>query len=970
MLRLRLLMNLPHCCVLTPRGSFRCRVRVLWFALFVIPALSLALTAAEPVKKNYDIPAGVAEQTLKAFSTQSELEVLFATKTAGKTPTNAIRGELTAREAIDRLLAGTGLSAAQDEKTGAFTVTSDPNASGADPTQMGLRPENEEVVKLAAFVVEGERAGQARAIKQKREASNIMDAVSADAVGKFPDGNAAEALRRVPGVSLEIDQSEGRFVVVRGIDAALNNVTLNGQTIGSPAEQGRRGLAMDSVPAELISRLEVVKAVTPDRDHNAIGGSVNIVTASAFDRPEGFLFGSVSSAYSDFSGDWGWWGAGANFGRVFGADKKWGVIAGISYSLRQYSSQTSDAVDWAPINGMYVPTTQESFDYAIERSRLGLNIALEHRPTDGHELYLRMNYNEFIDEEGRQKTGYEFARGTLSSQTATSGTFSQGRATKEFRDYKQKHLIDAYALGGKHTLAGEWTAEWQLGYSSGERDTPRRVDWEFRSGGSAFPNSYNLSGEIPIITPNAAFYDPAQYPFRRVRFRTDDEREEVTTAQLDLERPLSLGGRASKLKFGGKWMQSDKTQDRENVNYNLASGAANLFTLAQPGLAGPEPAGFMENRYRFGPTLNLAANQQFFRDNPGRFTYDAATSRANSTEADFDATEEVLSAYLMASVELDARSTVLGGLRVERTDATYSGNERRNGNYTRLEIGNSYTQVLPGLHYTLRASDRFVFRAAWTNTYGRTSYTDLAPRNILDDIDLGGGTFQGSLSSGNPDLEPYESMNFDVSAEFYLPRGGIISVGAFHKRIDNPVYSRAYTLTNTTYNGRNYATLAISRPENAESGKITGLELNWQQFFSGLPAPFDGLGVNFNYTITDSSAKIFGRAGDVPFFKQSDAVGNIAVIYEKHGFEARVAYAFNSEYLESVGATADGDAYTDERKVIDAKLSYRLHPRARLFAEFLNLTREPLRTFQGVPSRSNGFEIYSWNVNVGVNWSL
>ncbi len=879
---------------MNPRSKtpLRCRFgRRVLAVLSSALALSLAssgLRAAEAVEKAYDIPAGVAEQTLKTFSAQSGLEVLFATRTVGRTVTNPVTGTLTAREAIGRLLRGTGLAASQDERTGAFTVASDPNAARAAPAAASARPESDDFVELEQFVVEGERAGQALAIRQKREAANIMDAVSADAVGKFPDGNAAEALRRVPGVTLEIDQSEGRFVVVRGIDAALNNVTLNGQNIGSPAEQGRRGLSMDSVPAELIARLEVVKAVTPDRDHNAIGGSVNIVTTSAFDRPEGFLFGSLSGAYTDFTGKWGWWGAGVNYGRVFGPDRDWGVIAGVSYSRRKYGSQTSDALDWTPTGGGLVPLTQESFDYAIDRARFGVNLALEHRPREGHELYLRFNFNEFIDVEGRQKTGFEFNRGVLSNQTATIGAFSQGRATKEFRDYKQKHLIDAWSIGGSHLLADAWTAEWQVGYSSGERDTPRRVDWEYRSGGGTFPNSYDLAGRIPIITPNATFYSPASFPFRRVRFRTDDEREEITSAQLDLRRDATFGGRDGSWKIGAKWVESDKTQDRQNTNFNLASGAANLFTLAQPGLAGSGPSGFMEGRYRLGPTIDLAANQRFLRDNPGRFTFDAASSLANSTEADFDATEEVLAGYAMATVELGGRSTLLGGVRVERTDATYSGNERRNGVYTRLTLGGSYTQFLPGLHYTFRANDRLVLRAAWTNTFGRTNYTDLAPRNILDDVDLGGGVFQGSLSSGNPDLDPFESMNFDGSAEYYLAGGGIVSVGLFHKRIDNPVYSRAFTLTNTTYDGRNYSTLAVSRPENAPRGDITGLELNWQQFFSGLPAPFDGLGVNVNYTITDSSAEIFGRAADVPFFKQADAVGNFALIYERGGFEARL----------------------------------------------------------------------------------
>jgi TonB-dependent receptor len=827
-----------------------------------------------------------------------------------------------------------------------------------------------EVVKLAHFVVEGSREGQARALQQKRSADNIMDAVAADAVGKFPDGNAAEALRRVPGVSLEIDQGEGRFIVVRGIDAALNNVTLNGQSIGSPAEQGRRGLAMDSVPADLIARLEVVKAVTPDLDHNAIGGSVNIVTQSAFDRDEPFLLGSLSKGYNHFSGDWGWHGGSLTYGRVLDAGKRWGVIAGASYSFREFASQTSDAIDWIRVGGLYVPQTQESFDYHIERERLGANVGVEFRPSLDHQLHFRVNYNEFTDEEGRQKTGYNFRLGTLTNQTATSGANSQGRATKEFRDYKQQGIISALSLGGKHELASDFRLEWQLGASTGERRTPRRVDWEFRSAAGAFPNTYSLSGEIPLISTNAAFYDPAAYPFRRARFRRDDEKEDVGSAQVDLQRDASFAGKPGHWKVGAKVVKSEKTQDRQNINYNLASGAANAFSLAQAGLAGAEPSGFMNGRYRLGPTINLAGLQAFFAANPARFTYDAAGSLSNSITADFDGTEEISAAYAMASVRISPRGTLLGGLRVERTDATYAGFEVRNGVANRLSLGSDYTQVLPGLHYTNRVNERLLFRAAWTNTFGRTNYTDLAPRNTLDDVDLGGGVFEGSLSSGNPNLKPYESMNFDVTVEYYLKNAGIVSVGVFHKQIDNPVYGTSNVLNNVTYGGRNYSRLSVSRPENADRGDITGIEFNYQQFFSSLPAPFDGLGVNLNYTLTDSSAKIFGRSSEVPFFKQSDEIGNIALVYEKHGIEARIAYAFNSDYLESIGATSEDDGYTDRRRVIDAKVSYRVNSRLRIFAEFLNLNEEPLRTFHGVPSRSNGFEIYSWNANVGLTFNL
>ncbi len=846
------------------------------------------------------------------------------------------------------------------------------SAAGARAVEFALASD---VLKLGAFVVEGAREGQARALQQKRTENSIMDAVAADAVGKFPDGNAAEALRRVPGVSLEIDQSEGRFVVIRGLDASLNNVTLDGQQVGSPAEQGRRGLSMDSVPADLVSRLEVVKAVTPDRDHNSIGGTVNIVTQSAFDRAEPFAFGSLSLGYNDFAGEWGWRGASATVGRVFGADRTFGVIGGFSYSSREYASQTSDALDWTAVNGISRPQTQESFDYEIERTRIGANIGLEYRPQPGQQFYVRYNYNHFTDEEGRQKTGFNFALGTLTSFTAAGGTYSQGRATKEFRDYKQKHLIDAFAFGGKHDLGSDLLLEWKAGTSTGERDTPRRVDWEFRSAAGAFPNTFALGGEIPIVTPSAAFYAPANFPFRRVRFRTDLEREEIWTAQADLRRPVKFGDITGFIKAGGKIVHSEKTQDRTNANYNLAAGAANLFTLADGNQAGPEPGGYMRGRYRYGPTTSLAAMKEYFRANPARFAFDAASTLNNSIAADFDAEEEVRAGYGMASLNLTPQLAVVGGLRVESTEARYAGNEllSRAGvfsGFNRVVIPRTYSRVLPSLHLNFRPNRQVALRAALSNTYGRTHYTDLAPRNVLDDVDLGGGVFEGSLSSGNPLLSPFKSRNIDLAAEYYLPSAGIVSVGLFRKDLSNPVYRRSFTLANTVYNGRTYQRLAVSRPENAGDARITGIELNYQQFFPKLPGALGGLGLGFNYTRTSSSVTVFGRTDTLPFFKQSDEIGNLALLYEKYGFEARVALSFNSAYLESVGTDRTNDEYTNRRRPIDVKVSYRLNKRLRVFVDVLNANKEPLRTFTGEPSRISGFEIYSWNANVGVNWRL
>lgn len=835
-----------------------------------------------------------------------------------------------------------------------------------------------DAVQLGAFVVEGTREGQARALQQKRSAANVMEVVSADAVGKFPDGNAAEALRRVPGVSVEIDQDEGRYIVLRGIDSALNTVTLNNQLIGTPSEAGNRGIALDSVPADLIARLEVVKAVTPDLDGNAIGGSVNIVTQSAFDRSEPFLYGTVAGFYDDFSERTTPNGS-LTLGTVFGSEKQWGIVAGFSYSFKDFSSQTVNTRSWAQVNGFWLPTQQQNYDYDIERERIGANVALQFRPAAGHELALRVNHNEFSDVEARQSVLYEHRLGTLTNQTATSGANSQGRASRQYRDYHQTGTIDALSLDGKHRL-GDTFLSWQAGASKGERDVPTRVDWEYRTANSAaFASTYDLSGDVLVIRPNTdAYYQAASYPFRRVRFRSDVETEDVFSLQADVKRDGRLADRSVTWKAGAKFVSREKADDRNNQNYNLAAGAANAFTLGTADLAGGEPANYFDGLFRFGPTLNLEANKAYFAANPQRFTLDPIGSLSDSVSGDFDAEEDVWAGYAMATVELDRRWTLLAGVRVEATETRYGANELSRpggtftGTYKRVTGGNDYTDVLPGLHLVWRATDRLVGRFAWTNTLSRPNYADLAPRRTFDVIEtaVGSGVYTGSVSTGNPDLKPYEAMNFDVSLEYYLGNAGIVSLGAFHKEIDNPVFGRSTFEQNVTVDGRLFQTLSTSSFDNAKGGEITGVEFNYQQFFKFLPAPFDGFGVNFNYTVTDSSVSLFTRADKLPFFKQADRIANVALFYEKAGWEARIALSYNDDYLNDVGANTDTDIYIRGRRPLDAKLSYRVNRHFKIFGEFLNLTEEPLREYTGIPNRENDFEIYRWKAKFGVNFNL
>jgi hypothetical protein len=357
---------------------------------------------------------------------------------------------------------------------------------------------------------------------------------------------------------------------------------------------------------------------------------------------------------------------GATADRTLGAARKWGFVVRGSYSQRSaIRTERSICRLLDPGEWLYIPLTPSLRLYDLDRRRQGINASLEYRPAAGQSLAVRFNHNLFQDTEGRQQTVFDYARGTLTNQTPTSGTYSQGRATREFRDYKQRHLLNAGMVAGTHEMT-QSTLDWNVGGSRGQRETPFRVDWEFRSAANAIPNSYDVSDPwSPIITPSAAFTNASAYPFRRVRYREDIEREDVISGEVNFKRTAEFGNRPGYWKVGAKVVSRDKMQDRTNDNYNARSPA---FTLAQFGLAGSGPEDFFGWTPHFGPTINLQVMKDFFEQNPGRFVSDPLTSEQNSLQQDFTASEAV---YATRMVGLDfSKWHLMAGVRVETTRPT------------------------------------------------------------------------------------------------------------------------------------------------------------------------------------------------------------------------------------------------------------------------------------------------------------
>jgi len=810
---------------------------------------------------------------------------------------------------------------------------------------------------LTEITVTGSRVSQMLALQRKREAVSILDAVSADSVGKLPDFNAAEAIQRLPGLAVELDQGEGRYPIIRGIDPNLNNVTIDGNLVGAPEGEGRR-VALDVVPSDLIAVVEVVKAVTPDLDGNAVGGNINIVTRSAFESLESFGVASIRAGYNEKSGRIPY-GANAAWGSTLGADDRWGLVVAASYYIKRYDTDLVEALDWVEFApGSFAPENPRVFAYDIERERIGVNANLEFRPSDDRLWYLRSIFNEFTDIEGREQIDLDAARGTQTALSSTLVQNSQGRASLEYRQNDQTQRLINISTGGEFTFDN---VAWNLSYtySHAEEITPRRVDWEYRSSGSAFPNTIDVSSLFWQLDAGTAIHDPARYPFRRVRFRTDDIEDDIHSLKTDLKIDTSFGDRPGFWKFGLKHSKRDKYRDRTNQNYTGATS----FTLASTGLYSTGPADFAEGRYALGLVMDFDGHQQLFQTNPEMFSLGAESSALDSISTDYDIDEAISAGYGMVSVDI-GKTTVLGGVRLEYTDATYRAffvdlpaADPLNP-ATPVSDKNSYLDVLPSLHVTYRPTDNVVIRGAWTNTVGRPNFESVVPSLEVED-DEG--------SAGNPELKPFESMGFDLSLEYYFEPSGIASIGLFYKRIKNPIFGRR--TTDVVFRG--IPLDQLSQPENAKSGSLLGLELNWEQQFVNLPAPWNGLGAAVNLTLVKSDVDVFGREDDdLPFFRQADVIGNAALFYTIGGFEARLAANYRDDYLQGIGGDLTEDVYFGKRTQVDFKLSYKASDNLSIFAEMQNLNDASRREFQGVSSRMFADEIYSWTALAGMTYTF
>ncbi|MDG1579795.1 TonB-dependent receptor [Pseudomonas sp. GOM6] len=799
--------------------------------------------------------------------------------------------------------------------------------------------------------VVGQAASLDQALKEQRRADQIESVVHADGVAQLPDQNAAEAVQRLPGVSVERDQGEGRFVSVRGLGPDLNSVTINGTLVPAP-ESDRRAVALDVLPAELVQSLSVVKSLTPDMDANSLGGTIEVESLSAFDHDGLFYTGSGEASYDDNSEQTSPKFSGAISDRFSLGDgiDNFGVAAALSWQQRDFGSDNVETGgDWDFEDGARLQQLEQR-DYDIRRERSGLGLNFDYRPDDYSSYYLRTLYSRFKDTETRNAAGVEFADAQL------PGESGDAEGWRELKDREETQDIQSYVFGGER-LIGQWTLQGQVGYSQAEQDTPGHIAGAVFEGNDDFADVGFGDSKKPRLNIGDDFYDPSNFTLDEVEWAEENTEDTEKNIKLDLARDYDLAGYAAQVKFGGKLSRRDKSNDTDIWTYEDLDA---VFSDAELNMDQFSKGQVDYSLDRFGPGLSADRIESLLGGLNRADYYNEEESRVN----DFDMSEDIDAAYLMHTLDIDDLR-IIAGLRYEGTEFEAKGTGIRDGDYEAIEASNDYHHWLPGLHARYQLDKDTQLRFAWTNSVVRPTFGQLAPGFVIDGDEA---------SFGNPTLDPLESRNFDLGIEHYLGRAGVVSAFLFYKDIENFVYNADLAGTGDWLAFDEANTFA-----NGDSADLWGLELAYSQKFDWLPAPWNGLLLGANATFSRSDASISGfdtdsgrnleRDIDLPF--QSDTIGNLMLGWENDKLSLRLSANYKSDYLYEVASIDDKqhDLHVDDQVFVDFSAGYYLTKGLQLRFEAQNITDESYYVYAGSRSYNAQYEEYGPTYKLGLTYT-
>lgn len=911
--------------------------------LSAIPAAAQGMPL--PGAVTVHVPAQNVADAVHQFATQAHVQIVVSGAVARGHRSVAVDGTMDVASALARMLGQTGL-VARSTGTGAFVIVAEKGALA--PAAAAAEAAPGESAEDGSIIVTGVRAAQEEAAAEKRDALNVTETLRANDVGKLPDQNVAEAIKRLPGLSVANDQGEGRYAIVRGIDPGLLNVTLNGQTLPAPEPDGRQ-VKLDDLPSAMIQSVSVTKSVLPNQDANAIAGEVAIRTRTAFDSKAPFTFDARGALGRYSLNHKAAWEADGTIGGRFGAEEQFGAVVSVNYSRRNIESENYQGSSaWA--NGL--PDGNGLRDYNLTRTRLGMVGNFDWHPSPTAKIWLRTSYSEYKDNETRDQNRLAITNASTLAATATVLV----------RRRIENDNTRAATLGGEFSDVAGGTLSLSGGWTRAVKNDPLRSEFTYSTAKGGVTTTYNpATYPYTLAATTDVFNTPSAFTFSKVNFETRHAAEEIWQGRIDYTHPL---GGQSTFAIGAKLLSRDKTDDHDRQDYKTTGKIGKTGgALGDVDYVGD--TSFMGGQFPFGARIDYAAARAWFDANPKQYALDTAGTISDSLSSDYRVKEDIVAAYAMATLKTGAL-TLVPGVRMEHTvDKAFAkivnaASTLADGynSYGR----NSYTDFFPGLTARIDAVRNLVIRGAVTTSIGRPNYPDLAPYVIADTS----GTVP-AVAIGNADLQPYRAINYDAGVEFYPAPGAILSAGYFHKDIRNPIYSFGQNQTNVTLGGTFYANALVTQPINVDREQLSGAEFNVQYQFTRLPGLLGGFGISANYThVWGDAHGVQVRSGAIPLAFQSRDVGNVQVFFEKYGLSARVAFNYRSAYLDTLGDSAATDQYTDGNGQLDVHVAYQIKPQVTVFGDATNLTDAPWRRYQGVKSQLIEREHYGAMVRGGL----
>ena len=807
------------------------------------------------------------------------------------------------------------------------------NAMAQEAPASGAESKN--VQELDTITVTGYRASLEKSQAVKRSANSIVDAISAEDIGKFPDTNAAESLAHLPGISVDRQFGEGEKVSINGTDPALNRVLLNGQTIasgdwgGNPSDTSGRTFNYTLLSPEIIGLMEVYKTPEARIDEGSIGGTVIVHTRKPLDLPKNTIRGSVGYNYNDRSEEgnprgsalWSWKNDDETFGALISAthDKQDIARAGIEF----FGYTTGAGIpptaaisgDGGNVATAKIPAGINSAYFQQTRERNGLQGALQWKPNEQNEfnltgIYIKGKYNNFSESryvcpacnnDLQKVTSANVQNGYITSGTVTDGAAGQPYAQLD-TNYRESE-VTTKSVNLRHDWYGDnWVFTTQVGTTkaTGGKNPEYLMKFLLQDGGYNFNYDGSHTG-VTYDNNSASNWGLASgQQAGGVEYTTTEDKEKYF--QFDAARDLEWGP-FNKVLVGYKYINHNNGQNsRGNAIF------ANQDVLLTGFNPGTTPGGLYDGLGASGdlvtwPTANLNSVLDYLKGLPQA----ALTPKFGQI---YDVKEITSDLYAQMNFEAGKfRGNV--GLRYADTKDKSQYYQTSDGGttYAFQQVSNEYKKPLPSFNIAYDLDDTKVLRFSAAKVIARPRYGDLAGSFSLNST-------SGDLtaSGGNPDLKPYESTNYDLAAEWYFAPSSMLSAELFYRDIGSYIVSTTTTeILSDPTNGIVNQPYSVTRPVNATGAKVKGASLNYQQAFGY------GFGLQANYTYAESSSQ---DGLNLPYLSRNTY--NVIPYWENGPWMVRVNYSYRSKYFTQIGRL-DSNVFTDEYKQLDLTASYEIN---------------------------------------------